>query len=299
MPKVELNGTVIHYQQLGKGPDIVLVHGLYANVAVWWQRVALKLARRYRVTALDLRGHGYSGMPARGYRAVDLAEDVHALMVHLEAERPHLVGHSFGGAIVLACAVLHPDSVARVTLADAWIPSLQQQPPLPPLRNLSALRRRLAARGIEVRLDLPRVAMAFLEELAEVPDCAGHGPGMGQGIGGQGSSAAPAAGPSYTQRRWCRLMAETTAWAEFPSPVAVEPGQLSVLNVPALLIYGRRSRYLACRDALARLLPDRTVITLDGVGHYFPILYPDVLPDILLDEPLFIPPRESLERAVI
>ncbi|WP_370402680.1 alpha/beta fold hydrolase [Sulfitobacter sp. JB4-11] len=297
MPKVELNGTVIHYQQLGEGPDIVLVHGLYANVAIWWQRIALRLARRYRVTALDLRGHGYSGMPESGYRAADLARDVLDLMDHLGVEKPHLLGHSFGGAIVLACAVQQPDLISRATLADAWIPSLQKQPPLPTRRSLPALRRRLAARGIEVRQDMPRVALAYLEELADAPGAPRHLPATGRGTG-DAASVRPARMP-HAQRRWLRLMRETTAWSDFQDPEALEPEQLASLHLPVRLIYGRRSSYLASRDALAGLLPNRELTNVDGVGHYFPVLHPDVLPDILLDETRPISPGANLESVGI
>lgn len=297
MPKVNLNGVSVHYMQLGKGPDIVLVHGLYANVAIWLQLIAPRLARRFRVTVLDLRGHGYSGMPERGYRAADLAHDILSLLDYLGIEKAHVLGHSFGGSVALACAVQQPDRVSRATLADAWIPSVQKRPPLPTRRGLPALRRRLAALGIEVDMDLPLVAMAYLEELADAPERAEHK--QARRLNGGAAASHPPVRTRHSQRRWQRLMNETSAWSDFKDPASLEPEKLSTLDVPVSLIYGSRSPYLVSCDALTRLLPDTKLNTVDGAGHYFPVLHPEVLPDMLLGESRKIDTEDKLVRSVI
>jgi len=151
MPRANLRGHTIHFQQTGQGPDIVLIHGLFCNIAFWWFRVAPKLAEKHRVTALDLRGHGFSAMSGDGYRAVDLAEDVVALMGHLGIVDAHVIGHSFGGAVALAVAAQHPERVNKLTLADAWVPSMQSMPQLNDSEAWTKLQARLAKRGIVVQ----------------------------------------------------------------------------------------------------------------------------------------------------
>src|SRR5262249_10286306 len=93
--------------------------------AFWYLRIAPPLAQRHRVIMLDLRGHGRSSMPPRGYSGDSIAADLRALLDHLDIERVHLVGHSFGGNAALHFACLFPERMATLTLADVRVRSLQ------------------------------------------------------------------------------------------------------------------------------------------------------------------------------
>lgn len=280
MPRATLRpGHMIHYQQTGQGPDVVLIHGLFCNIAFWWFRVAPKLAETHRVTALDLRGHGFSAMTEKGYRAVDLAEDVTELMAHLGIEDAHLVAHSFGGAVALAVATTQPDRVRKLTLADAWVPSLQTVPQLNE-GTWQRLKLRLARRGIEVEGEMPRVAQAFFEELLDAEDEGGDA--AANASGGAGAFAGMQVGggrqrPSRAMRRWRELMERTPANAQFRDPSGLSLDEIKTVQRPVDLIYGARSRYLQSRDGLLNALPDARPIELAGMGHYFPLLRPDAL----------------------
>lgn len=277
MPRATLGGHTIHYQQVGHGPNVVLIHGLFCNIAFWWFRVAPKLAEKHRVTALDLRGHGFSGMSEAGYRAVDLGDDVAALMDHLGIRKAHIVGHSFGGAVALALAAKHPEKVEKVTLADAWVPSMQEMPPLNDDNAWPGLQKRLRARGINIEGELPKVAQGFFEELLDTP----HGPGGGIGTAGALAmmpvGGGPKRRPSRALRRWRELMERTSAHKELHDPTGLGTDVLRGVERPVDLVYGERSRYLASRDQLARVLPGQRVVTVPEVGHYFPLLRPDSL----------------------
>src|SRR5438874_1561494 len=64
MPEVVANGVRLFYQQTGSGPDVVLVHAVTSNLAVWlFSGLADALAADFRVTLYDLRGHGASERP--------------------------------------------------------------------------------------------------------------------------------------------------------------------------------------------------------------------------------------------
>lgn len=276
MPRIELRGNKLHYQQIGQGPDIVLIHGLFSNIAFWWGVIAPVLAKSYRVTALDLRGHGLSGMSERGYRACDMAEDVTELLEHLNIRDAHLVGHSYGGAVALATALNAPDRVSRVTLADAWVPCMQQHTHMPNVRAWPELKEKLRARGIEGDSELPMVAMAFLEELADAPDAS-----FKQMNGREGRAAwMPTSCKSQGVRRWRRLMVSTHAWKEFYKPDNLDADRLSRVAKPVDLIYGQRSRYHMSRDGLSKVLPDCIGHEAPG-GHYFPVIQPQALIDIV------------------
>jgi pimeloyl-ACP methyl ester carboxylesterase len=121
--QVERDGIVLHGEQAGDGPPVVLLHGLSAtrrNVV----QGSRHLARRgYRLIAYDARGHGASS-PApdsAGYEYVDLVADLEAVLADLELERPVLVGSSMGAATAMAYALEHPGDVpALVQITPAY-----------------------------------------------------------------------------------------------------------------------------------------------------------------------------------
>ena len=126
MPKLTANGLNFHYQQAGSGADVFLIHGVTGDLSIWFLCEAMGvLARSFRVTAFDLRGHGYSDVPRDGYTSADQAGDVMAIMDALEVDRARLVGHSFGAVIAMHAAVLHPDQIESVVLSDPSFPALR------------------------------------------------------------------------------------------------------------------------------------------------------------------------------
>jgi pimeloyl-ACP methyl ester carboxylesterase len=85
-------------------PSALLLHGITSSVQSW-VRVAPALANRYRVYALDMRGHGDSIKPSRGaYSLRHTADDAAAFIDVLGLERPMLIGHSWGGATAMVLA---------------------------------------------------------------------------------------------------------------------------------------------------------------------------------------------------
>src|SRR5512134_2410780 len=127
MPKVSVNGISLHYWQLGEGPDLVMVHGLNSNLAVWHLELVPRLRNEYRITTYDLRGHGRSDMPPTGYSTEDMAKDLRGLLDGLGIERAHLMGHSLGADISLHMALLYPERVHKLVLIEPGIPALLHQ----------------------------------------------------------------------------------------------------------------------------------------------------------------------------
>lgn len=110
------DGTTISYteQGSGEGPAVLLVHGITESTASW-QPVIDRLIGAHRVVALDLRGHGASGTADR-YDLEAMAGDVVAVAMAAGLDRPHIVGHSLGGAVVSAVGAAMP--VASVVNVD-------------------------------------------------------------------------------------------------------------------------------------------------------------------------------------
>jgi len=124
MPKADVNDIQIHYQQSGEGTDIVMVHGITGNLAIWHLEMVPSLMDSYRITTYDLRGHGYSDMPPTGYTTGDHAADLNSLLSELEIERTYLVGHSFGADVALNFTIRHPERVSRLVLVEPAIAAL-------------------------------------------------------------------------------------------------------------------------------------------------------------------------------
>lgn len=125
MPDVAANGLRFHVQHLSSGepgrPQVVMLHGLVIdNLSSWYYTIANPVALQADVHLYDLRGHGRSEMPERGYTVADNVDDLEALLDVWGVEGPvHLVGNSFGGVVSLAFAHRHPDRVASLFLIEA------------------------------------------------------------------------------------------------------------------------------------------------------------------------------------
>jgi magnesium chelatase accessory protein len=96
---VSAGGLRWHVQQLGAGPSLLLIHGTGSS-AHSWHRLAPLLAERFRVTAFDLPGHGFTrGEPPHGMSLNGMSGAVGALLQALSIHPLLAVGHSAGAAI--------------------------------------------------------------------------------------------------------------------------------------------------------------------------------------------------------
>ena len=119
---VEANGIRHHYLEWGDGdsPPLVMMHGIGLCAQVW-NANARDLSADYRVICPDLRGHGDTDKPGRGYTFLDLGADIAAIIQALGLERPFGVGHSAGGMALLLADSSHPGIVGKVALLDTRV----------------------------------------------------------------------------------------------------------------------------------------------------------------------------------
>jgi pimeloyl-ACP methyl ester carboxylesterase len=118
---VDLRAGTFHYRDWGgKGRPLLLLHGA-GFTARQWDMVAPILAQSGRVFAPDLRGHGESAKPDKGYDLDSEVDDVRQFAASLALEAPILVGHSWGASIALRYAAEEPDSCAGVGLVDGGL----------------------------------------------------------------------------------------------------------------------------------------------------------------------------------
>ncbi len=119
---MDLSGFRMAYRKWGRADaaqTIVLIHGLTSS-SLSWIRVAPVLARRYRVLAVDLKGHGDSARTPGGYQLAEQTREVAAFCAALGLRNVTVMGHSWGGAIALLLAT-SSDLVGRLILEDPAI----------------------------------------------------------------------------------------------------------------------------------------------------------------------------------
>jgi pimeloyl-ACP methyl ester carboxylesterase len=130
MAEVTARGLRFHVQRLGTPagdaaprPRVVLLHGLVMdNLSSLWFTLANPLAAVAEVVLYDLRGHGKSERPARGYGLEDMVADLGAVLDALSVREPvYLVGNSFGGLLGLALAAHAPARVRGLVLVDGHL----------------------------------------------------------------------------------------------------------------------------------------------------------------------------------
>lgn len=117
--KATVNGIDTYFETHGRegAPWLVFSHSLACSVRMWDGEVA-RQKDRYRILMYDTRGHGQSAAPAGPYTLEALADDLHALLEHLEVSKAHFCGLSMGGMIGQTFALKYPGAFQSMTLAD-------------------------------------------------------------------------------------------------------------------------------------------------------------------------------------
>jgi len=116
MPRAQVNGADLYYEEHGSGPAVVFVHGGGGNHLSWWQQVPV-FSDCYRAITYDQRGFG-SSTPVGAVGPDVLASDLIALLDHLHIERACLVAQSLGGWAAWGVAAKQPERVRALLMAD-------------------------------------------------------------------------------------------------------------------------------------------------------------------------------------
>jgi pimeloyl-ACP methyl ester carboxylesterase len=126
MQRFAHDGVEIAFLDEGEGEPIVLVHGFASTAQVNWLHpgwISTLTRAGRRVIALDNRGHGASSKlydPA-AYHTANMAEDVRALLDHLDVPRADVMGYSMGARITAFLALAHPSRLRRAVLGGLGI----------------------------------------------------------------------------------------------------------------------------------------------------------------------------------
>ena len=183
VPKIEraevtLHGHRVNFNIAGRGPAVVLIHGVAGRAGQWDQVVGL-LAEHHTVLAPDLLGHGDSAKPRGDYSLGAHASGIRDLLVALRIERASVVGHSLGGGIAMQFAYQYPERCERLVLVSsgglgedvhvllraATLPGSEFVLPLlahPRVLDIAAMiPRTLGWLGLRTRVDLEEMARGY------------------------------------------------------------------------------------------------------------------------------------------
>lgn len=114
----KINGLDLFYEVAGEGKPLVMIHGAYMTNDTWG---GLKeaLAENYRVIAVEMQAHGRTSDRDTPISYTGMADDVAALLDHLEIEKATILGYSMGGSVAIRLAIDHPEKVERIVAASA------------------------------------------------------------------------------------------------------------------------------------------------------------------------------------
>lgn len=240
---------------MGRGPDVVLIHGLGATKASFFETAAA-LRRDYRVHAIDLPGFGSSSKPALGgYDAPFFARAVLDVMDELGIDRAHLVGNSMGGRVAIEVGLKQPDRVGGLALlAPAvafvrrdFLPIVRAARPELGLLPHSFGRSRIAGQFWSMFADPgaidPAIADVVVDEF-------------------ENTYRSPAA-------RLAFLTAARNIYLDHPfGPGGFYP-RLATLKPPALFVWGTHDRLVppGLSRHVAEWLPEAEQIVFDHCGH--------------------------------
>ncbi len=116
--EIELHGHRVCFRYGGRGPLIVLVHGITGRSAQWQEAIE-ELTDSHTVLAPDLLGHGESAKPRGDYSLGAYASGVRDIMLALGHDRATVVGHSLGGGIAMQFAYQFPERCERLALVSS------------------------------------------------------------------------------------------------------------------------------------------------------------------------------------
>lgn len=125
---IDIMSQQVRVYQTGSGEDILLIHGLPGCIEDW-ETIIPELSKKYRVTVYDRPGHGFSSANELKYNLEQNVDFAFALIDKLKLNNPVVVGHSYGGSIVVAMAVRNQPNV-KAFVAVSPITSAKGQPDL-------------------------------------------------------------------------------------------------------------------------------------------------------------------------
>ncbi len=256
MPIIKTSRLRVHVQRQGEGPDVILIHGVTGDLSIWFlSRVMQALSASCRVTAYDLRGHGYSEAPAEAYTSADHAADLLALMDHLGIERASIVGHSFGAVIAAHLATIVPERVSSLVLSDPYFPALRHLEDVSRWGHWQNFRKEAEDAGVTLSDEYWYDIGRFFDQVMHLDE--ERLLRLRQAVGLPGLN------------RLLRL-GGTSCGDDSKVEAGLTKEKISSIAQPVLALYGERSPFLSTSEYLSSNLQNCRCVLVPGAMHRAP-----------------------------
>lgn len=261
---LRLDDVGLHYLDWGgSGPPLVILHG-EGHLAALWSPIASALARRFRVLAVDQRGHGASDKPGE-YGRQAFVDDFTALLRGLVIERPAVVGHSLGGAVALLAEAERPGTASRLVLVE---------PAVVPPGSLAAGRKQIGeewAPQMRSRRAVWGNEYEMFTSLRGRPPFDRWRPDLLWSYAEEGTEPLP----DGRLRLRCPGDVEAQLYEEALSTDAF--ARLAEIRCPALVLRSGAGFFADADAEVAAALPDAPVVTIAESDHFLPFERPDAV----------------------
>ncbi|MDX2168992.1 MAG: alpha/beta hydrolase [Deltaproteobacteria bacterium] len=254
-------------------PDLVFLHATGFN-ALTYRPLLEPLGERFRVIALDLRGHGRSRLPRDPDRLTTLwiyARDLLAMLRALRLERPPILsGHSLGGLVSITACAARRGIAERLVLVDPVLPPWRFSHRYQPLHRLAD---RIAllpiAQGAARRRGRFATKPEAVAAYRQRPTFAGWAPGFLEGYVEDGFVDAEDGGIRLS----CTPAWEAASFAALRHDI---PALLGRIRAPVEILRAERESTVRESEArLKRLKPDLVMDTIAGASHFLPMEQPE------------------------
>jgi pimeloyl-ACP methyl ester carboxylesterase len=259
---IDVSGFKIRYKQAGSGQDVLLIHGLPGSLEDW-SPIMNRYASEYRFTAYDRPGQGFSSIDGVAFSINQNADVALGLIEKLMLKNVIVVGHSYGGSIIMNLALRKPSQIkAYIPIGGAVYP-LESPDPVFYLINIPILGEGLAviaSKTIAESRIREGVHKAFNPNFKAIPK-------------------------SFLQSR-------TPIWSQSKVIVATAKEEVNMngnleelidrypeIKKPFIVIQGKNDGLVPYEDAvkLHGELKNSELILLDNVGHQVQFVRPEII----------------------
>jgi pimeloyl-ACP methyl ester carboxylesterase len=262
---LERGNVKIYYEDVGEGEPIITTHGLMEDGGYWSETgVTARLAERYRVISMDMRGHGRTVIEGKpyGYDVATMGNDFGVLADEPGLERFHILSHATGGMAAVRYAMTTSERLISLMLTDTGSATVPEYPDIDVEEARQGFQLAAETRKTVSAEEWMTLARAnpgpFLFKMDEHPD---------------------------SERMW----AIYENFVRRSDPVAIRNFMMSFYTDPNPMIQGLRqikcptlvllgefdTVFLKPSEIMAGEIPDVRHVILDGIGHMTAIEDPD------------------------
>ncbi len=261
MPATISDGVRIRYYDEGQGDPVLLIHGHTFDARVWDEVAAVLVAEERRVLRPDLRGHGDSDRPPKGYHVSHHAADMTAVLSAAGVSSAVVVGFSLGGGIGLELAVTEPHQVAGLVLVDPVMPDRPFEPAF--FDSLRRVARSVREHGVRTAMLGPWLESPLFEGSFRSPGIRDRAAALVADFPGAEYLAEER---DTVERDW-KL---PDRLGEIATPCRVLVGEL---DMPGFVAWAREA---------ADGIPGARLEVVAGAGHLLPLERPDLVVNAVL-----------------